>query len=181
MACSKPVRCAATSVARGLDLGFEEARIRAGEEVDQVELVGDRVVDALHPLRDLALVLPDVELEADFLGDLGHRVVDRLEERNGARGRDADDRLARHAGLGVEGLSGRFEHRQLLVGFERGSRLRGDVALGMRGRSRESPDRRQGGVHDHPFHHWFPFPLPGARPSPRHWTGAGRNVITLYT
>ena len=50
---------------RRFDLRLEEARIGARHQIDQIELVVDRVIEALHPLRRLALVLPDLEVEAD--------------------------------------------------------------------------------------------------------------------
>ncbi len=103
---------------RRLDLGLEEPRVGAREKVNQVELVIDCVIEALDPLRWLALVLPDLEFEADVLGDLLHCGLDCLDERHRARSGDGKNGLVFHAGGRVEGLSGRLEFRHLTIGFE---------------------------------------------------------------
>src|SRR5581483_6115371 len=103
---------------RRLDLRLEEARIGPRQQIDEIELVVDRVVEALHPLRRLTLVLPYFQSEADILRDLGHARLDRLDERHRARSRDGEDRLALHAGGGVERLARRLEGRELSIGLE---------------------------------------------------------------
>ena len=52
---------------RLLDLRAEHGRIDAAEHVDGVELVVDRVLHALHPLRRPGLVFPLDDLEAELL------------------------------------------------------------------------------------------------------------------
>ena len=96
-----------------LDLGHEHARVGAGQKVDQVRLLVDRGIHALDPLRALALILPDRELEADLLGGRGHRLLDVGGEGVGAGHRDAEDLLALHAFLGIERRPGRHELRLL--------------------------------------------------------------------
>src|ERR1700720_880821 len=94
---------------RGLHLRHEDARIGPSKKVDEIDLPVDRGVHPLHPLRTLTLVLPRRELEAYFFsrGRLG--LLDIRREGVRARNRNAEDRLALHAGLSVKRGTGRYE------------------------------------------------------------------------
>ena len=103
------------SLPRLVDLGSEDLRLRAGQEVDEVHLLADRMVHSLQPLGGLPLVLPLDELEADPLGGRRHRVFDVLRERVRAGHGNAQDRLALHTLPRVERRSRRDELRKLPV------------------------------------------------------------------
>ena len=124
-----------------LDLRLQRGRILAREQDDRARLLRDRGVHALHPLRRLPLVLPDRRLDARERPDALHVVRDRRDERDLARRRDQEDRLAAGLRLRVEGRAGRHEPRRRPV--------LGEVRLGAIGGGRDrGPGGHGTGRHD---------------------------------